>query len=82
MVSKNKTPTNINNEKRKISFDIIELLDGKVNKHIVFCGFILLIYIIKYILGYSCISIPFRPSEYMDCVSPSCIRTDIGNLFK
>ena len=31
-------------EKRKISFDIIELLDGKVNKRIVFCGFILLIY--------------------------------------
>jgi hypothetical protein len=37
MVSKNKSPTNINNEKRKISFDIIELLDGKVNKRIVYC---------------------------------------------
>ena len=36
MVSKNKTPTNINNEKRKISFDIIELLDGKVNMRIVY----------------------------------------------
>ena len=44
-ITKNETSKNKHN--RKFTLDIIELLDGKVNKNIVFFGFLLLVFAVS-----------------------------------